>query len=247
MQGIQYCIENGLARFEGGAQGVHKMSRGMLPTPTWSAHWVADPRFAHAISEFLDEKRRRWTSTSRNWKRTRLSGRRRSRHAINMAAAAPFDPIGPRRNTHTSCRTMKLRDFFNLYSHDFARVAVGVPPCRVADPAFNAAETIDLASRRRRTARCWSRFRNSACRPIPATTCSTSAPCSTPAKRRCGRRGGVEGAVYRDDRRHAAARRPYALQLRDRGRGRQDPRRRAEELSAELRRVLRSAPVQPGR
>jgi predicted N-acyltransferase len=35
---------------------VHKMSRGMLPTPTWSAHWVADPRFAHAISEFLDEE-----------------------------------------------------------------------------------------------------------------------------------------------------------------------------------------------
>ena len=39
---------------------------------------------------------------------------------------------------------MKNR-FFNLYNHDFARVAVGVPRCRVADPAFNAAETIDLA------------------------------------------------------------------------------------------------------
>ena len=35
--------------------------------------------------------------------------------------------------------------FFNLYSHGFARVAVGVPRCRVADPAFNAAETIALA------------------------------------------------------------------------------------------------------
>jgi predicted N-acyltransferase len=56
MQGIAYCIEHGLARFEGGAQGVHKMSRGMLPTPTWSAHWIADQRFAHAISEFLDEE-----------------------------------------------------------------------------------------------------------------------------------------------------------------------------------------------
>jgi uncharacterized protein len=54
MQGIAYCIANKLARFEGGAQGVHKMSRGMLPTPTWSAHWIADQRFAHAISEFLD-------------------------------------------------------------------------------------------------------------------------------------------------------------------------------------------------
>ncbi|WP_409014106.1 GNAT family N-acetyltransferase [Caballeronia sp. LZ028] len=54
MQGIAYCIEHRLARFEGGAQGVHKMSRGLLPTPTWSAHWIADQRFAHAIAEFLD-------------------------------------------------------------------------------------------------------------------------------------------------------------------------------------------------
>lgn len=37
--------------------------------------------------------------------------------------------------------------FLNLYSHDFARVAVGVPRCRVADPDFNAAETIELARR----------------------------------------------------------------------------------------------------
>ena len=37
------------------------------------------------------------------------------------------------------------RNFFNLYSHDFARVAVGVPACKVADPAFNAAQTIELA------------------------------------------------------------------------------------------------------
>lgn len=35
--------------------------------------------------------------------------------------------------------------FFNLYSHGFARVAAGVPECRVADPAFNAAQTIALA------------------------------------------------------------------------------------------------------
>jgi len=56
MQGIDYCITNGLSAFEGGAQGVHKMSRGLLPTPTWSAHWIADDRFAHAISEFLDQE-----------------------------------------------------------------------------------------------------------------------------------------------------------------------------------------------
>ena len=40
---------------------------------------------------------------------------------------------------------MQTKEFFNLYSHDFVRVAVGIPTCRVADPVFNAAETIALA------------------------------------------------------------------------------------------------------
>ncbi len=56
MQSIAYCIANGIARFEGGAQGEHKMARGLLPTPTWSAHWVAHPGFADAIRGFLDEE-----------------------------------------------------------------------------------------------------------------------------------------------------------------------------------------------
>ena len=56
LQAIAYCIAYGLTRFEGGAQGEHKMARGLLPTPTWSAHWVADPRFAAAIQQFLDEE-----------------------------------------------------------------------------------------------------------------------------------------------------------------------------------------------
>ncbi|WP_019938622.1 GNAT family N-acetyltransferase [Bordetella sp. FB-8] len=53
MQAVEYCIANQLARFEGGAQGEHKIARGLLPTPTWSAHWIADPRFADAIEDFL--------------------------------------------------------------------------------------------------------------------------------------------------------------------------------------------------
>ncbi|VCU71586.1 hypothetical protein PIGHUM_03671 [Pigmentiphaga humi] len=53
LQAIEYCIAHGFESFEGGAQGVHKMSRGLLPTPTWSAHWVADERFADAIADFL--------------------------------------------------------------------------------------------------------------------------------------------------------------------------------------------------
>jgi len=56
VQSIDYCIRHGLARFEGGAQGIHKMSRGLVPTPTWSAHWVADPRFADAIADFLAQE-----------------------------------------------------------------------------------------------------------------------------------------------------------------------------------------------
>ncbi len=50
-QGLDYCIANGLTRFDPGAQGEHKVSRGFLPTPTWSAHWIADPRFRAAIGQ----------------------------------------------------------------------------------------------------------------------------------------------------------------------------------------------------
>lgn len=55
-QGIDYCIERGLASFEPGAQGEHKISRGFMPTPTWSAHWIADPRFREIIGRFLDQE-----------------------------------------------------------------------------------------------------------------------------------------------------------------------------------------------
>lgn len=53
MQSISYCIAKGVPVFEGGAQGEHKMSRGLMPTKTFSAHWVADRRFAAAIEDFL--------------------------------------------------------------------------------------------------------------------------------------------------------------------------------------------------
>jgi uncharacterized protein len=52
-QGIDYCIHHQLARFEPGAQGEHKVARGFLPTATWSAHWLADHRFHHAIARYL--------------------------------------------------------------------------------------------------------------------------------------------------------------------------------------------------
>jgi predicted N-acyltransferase len=55
-QGIEYCIREGLARFEPGAQGEHKLRRGFDPTVTWSAHWVADPAFAAAIGNYLERE-----------------------------------------------------------------------------------------------------------------------------------------------------------------------------------------------
>ena len=56
-QGLQFCIERGLQRFEPGAQGEHKVSRGFLPAPTWSAHWLADQRFSAAVDRFLRDER----------------------------------------------------------------------------------------------------------------------------------------------------------------------------------------------
>ena len=56
VQAIAWCIENRVAVFEGGAQGEHKLSRGMLPVKTWSAHWVSDQRFARAIADFTEEE-----------------------------------------------------------------------------------------------------------------------------------------------------------------------------------------------
>lgn len=56
MQSIEFCIQRGLKLFEGGAQGEHKMARGLLPVRTSSAHWIADRRFASAIEEFLDRE-----------------------------------------------------------------------------------------------------------------------------------------------------------------------------------------------
>jgi uncharacterized protein len=52
-QGIEFCIERGLQRFEPGTQGEHKVRRGFEPAITWSAHYIADPDFRAAIGEYL--------------------------------------------------------------------------------------------------------------------------------------------------------------------------------------------------
>jgi predicted N-acyltransferase len=52
-QPLAWCLDNGYERFEGGAQGEHKMARGLLPVRTASAHWLRDDRFASAVADFL--------------------------------------------------------------------------------------------------------------------------------------------------------------------------------------------------
>ena len=57
-QPIEYAIAQGLAVFEGGAQGEHKIFRGLMPVQTVSAHWLAHPGFARAVEDFLSRETR---------------------------------------------------------------------------------------------------------------------------------------------------------------------------------------------
>jgi hypothetical protein len=57
-QPLQWCVAHGVGRFEGGAQGEHKMARALMPTQTRSAHWLAHPDFADAVERFLGEEDR---------------------------------------------------------------------------------------------------------------------------------------------------------------------------------------------
>jgi predicted N-acyltransferase len=56
-QAIDYAIAHGLQRVEAGAQGDHKIQRGYVPVPTFSAHWVVDSGFRRAIEDYLKRER----------------------------------------------------------------------------------------------------------------------------------------------------------------------------------------------
>ena len=57
-QGIDYCIREGLQRFEPGTQGEHKVARGFVPQATWSCHWLRDADFQRAVASFLARETR---------------------------------------------------------------------------------------------------------------------------------------------------------------------------------------------
>ena len=56
-QGIDYCLREGLTRFEPGAQGEHKLARGFLPQRVRSRHWLAEPDFAGALAGWCQQER----------------------------------------------------------------------------------------------------------------------------------------------------------------------------------------------
>ena len=55
-QAIDFAIARGLKTVEAGAQGAHKIARGYAPSPTWSAHWIADPGFREAVADYLERE-----------------------------------------------------------------------------------------------------------------------------------------------------------------------------------------------
>lgn len=54
---MDFAIARGLKRFEGGAGGEHKLARGFVPVPTFSAHWLQHPQFSRAVADFLARER----------------------------------------------------------------------------------------------------------------------------------------------------------------------------------------------
>ena len=56
-QAIEQAIARGLKRVEAGAQGQHKIARGYLPSPVYSAHWIADPALRTPVARYLEQER----------------------------------------------------------------------------------------------------------------------------------------------------------------------------------------------
>ena len=65
-QALDAAIALGLKTVEAGAQGEHKLARGYVPEPTWSAHYLPDPGFRKAVAHFLEQERQA-VASDREW------------------------------------------------------------------------------------------------------------------------------------------------------------------------------------
>jgi uncharacterized protein len=73
--GIEHCLEHGLGRFEPGAGGEYKQLRGFDAVPTWSFHWLAEPRLRRAVEQYLQRERAE-TAHAIDWYRSHSANRR---------------------------------------------------------------------------------------------------------------------------------------------------------------------------
>ena len=117
-QAIDFCIERRIARFEGGAQGVHKLARGLVPVTTWSAHAIADRRVRRARSP-SSARGSAWTSPTRSTSSTRRdrsailcrtggSGASRSRCRVQRARIFGAVPWAPRARSPSLRRVSRI-------------------------------------------------------------------------------------------------------------------------------------------
>lgn len=89
---IEYCIAHGLGRFEAGAQGEHKLARGLLPATTCSAHWLSHPRLFRAVADYLAREQ----AVVNNYRET-LGGHSPFKSVIGDQHSAPGLPSTPER------------------------------------------------------------------------------------------------------------------------------------------------------
>ena len=95
-QPLQWCIEHGYQRFEGGAQGEHKMARALLPVKTTSAHWLAHPSFADAVERFLEREGAGINNYMEDLeRRSPFRASARPDEALSTSHNGEFDPSAP--------------------------------------------------------------------------------------------------------------------------------------------------------
>jgi hypothetical protein len=173
-----------VARFEGGAQGEHKMARALLPVQTTSAHWLAHPAFADAVARFLAREDQGWRST---W----TSCRRARRCATTRVETQPRSALGLRRTARAAGLVHHRRELRRLEGLGRrAAVLVGHAEHHVG----TGAEALGhgLVQLQRHVHRRWrSATRSGPCRPA---RCNWPAPAAA-SKARVATRRGLRAAV----------------------------------------------------
>ena len=118
-QAIDFAIAQGLRRVEAGAQGEHKIQRGYLPQPTYSAHWIGIPAYGARSRSFWRRSGRGWWRRWKRWGRIALIrrlgrlGRKAEPICLETAVAAARRNAAPGWS-HREVRTEMLEKIVEL-------------------------------------------------------------------------------------------------------------------------------------